>query len=84
MTIFIQCFCDSRVIEGISYSNCMCDNLYLQAFQCSLCTVCRVKMIRNRRKIKNILLCIRKKTPNDFYYNNSVNIFVQREIKFEN
>jgi hypothetical protein len=41
------------------------------------------KSIMIRKKVKNVLLSIAREKPDDFYYNDSVYTFVQKEIKYE-
>lgn len=99
LEISLECFCDSRVIEVITYSKtntknpsdganrmhpyCFCNTVKLQSFQFQLCHVCMKKILIIRRKVKNILLSIFKNETDEFFYHDSVSTFVQKKIKFE-
>lgn len=89
LEILFDCFCDTRVIEITRHyertilNSSDCKKLILKSFQFHLCPVCMKKLIIIRKKVKNVLLCIERETPDDFFYNDSVCTFVQKEIKYE-
>jgi len=97
LELHMSCFCDSRVIEISTLTSTLlceaklhpgtslydCSNVNLKSFEFNLCTLCLSKLLIIRRKIKNILLSIGRNNTNEFYYNNSVCTYIQREIKLE-
>ena len=88
LEVSLECFCDSRVIEVMTYNDnktflCSCSNIKLKHFSFGVCHVCRSKLLIIRQKVKNCLLAFQTNSLHNVYYRNSVHMFVQSEIKFE-
>ena len=91
LLIRFECFCDSRIIETVIINNkasninnnqrCQCFKVKSFKILFSWCYVCNEKIIRNRNKLKKILLSCQRNDFFNMYYHNSVSFFVQREIK---
>lgn len=91
LEVSLECFCHSRVIEVLTYNNnnnnktalCLCNKITLKNFSFGVCHVCVSKLLITRKKVKNCLLAFQKNSLNNVYYHNSVRIFVQSEINYE-
>lgn len=81
-SLTFECFCDSRVIENLNRSNddCACKDINRVKINFGWCYLCSIKLLQNRRKLKNVLLTIQSRNFTNMYFNNSVNHFVERKI----
>lgn len=91
LEVSLECFCHSRVFEVLTYNNnnnnktalCLCNKIVLKNFSFGLCHVCVSKLLITRKKVKSCLLAFQTNSLENVYYHNSVRIFVQSEIKYE-
>jgi len=82
LLVSFECFCDSRIVESFTHTYCVCENIKFDRLIFGFCDVCVINYVRNRQKLKKILLSFQREEFSEVYYHNSVKCFVQREIKF--